>query len=220
MDDNKLFIDSVDLNDYEAIQLQAEKIKVAELFQAYEEIVCPRIFHKLAYRYKLDDIMDTLAVYYELLADLAHKTAELSQDLGQINLPPYIQARIDAIMAEQEQNDPNMSEAKRSVIFDSLFAPGGEFDGLFVYNSNNEPIIDETWLENYIAQSEKSGMPIQIKVEFTDDMLKDIEDIKQQNLSSSEKEERISALFSENGKYNNAVQLAYEQELEQYNQNK
>lgn len=220
MNDDKLFIDSIDLNDYDTIQLQAEKIKVADLLQAYQEIADPRAYHKLAYRYRFDNIMDSLAVYYEMIADLAHKTSELVQSFNQVTLPPYIQARVNAIMAEQERKDPNMSEAKKAIIFDALFAEGGEFDGLFIYNENDEAQIDESWLNHYIARSEEKGMPIQLKVEFTDDMLKDIDVIQQQKLSAVEKEAKISALFSEGGKYNDALQLAYEKEVESYKQGK
>ena len=219
MTNNKLFIDSINLNNYEIIQLQAEKIKVADLLQAYEDIEAPSIYHKLAYRYRLDEIMDTLAVYYEIVADLAHKTSELSQSFNQVNLPPYIQIRINAIMSEQEEKDPNMSETKRGVIFDALFALGGEFDGLFISNDKSEFAIDNDWLENYITKSEQDGRPVQIKIEFTEDILKDIESIEEDDISNAEKEERIALLFSKDGKHNNALQMAYEKELEQYSHN-
>lgn len=219
MDDKKLFIDSIDINNYDTIQLQAEKIKVADLLQAFEELEQPHIYHKLAYRYKLDEIMDDLAVYYEIVADLAYKVAELSKAFDQITLPPYIQARINAIMEEQEQLNPNLSEAQKGEIFDALFADGGEFDGLFVYDENGKnPEINNEWLEQYIEESENKGMPIKIQVEFTEEMLKDIEAIRQQGLSPVEQERQISALFSIGGKYNNALQTAYEEELENYNQ--
>ena len=214
MTENKLFIDSLDLEDYETIQLQAEKIKVADLLQEYEEIESPQAYHKLAYRYKLDEIIDTLADYYEIVAAIAQKTADLAQSFNRTSLPPYIQARLTAIMTEQEKIDPNMSEIKRGVIFDALFAPGGEFDGLYKENSLE---IDNDWLANYAEKCEQEKKPIEIKIEFTNEMLEDIGLIEKEDISNEEKDTKIRSLFAEGGKYEDALQAAYEKEVELYN---
>jgi hypothetical protein len=129
---------------------------------------------------------------------------------------PYIQARINAIMAEQERLNPDMSSELRTVIFDALFAPGGEFDGLYFYNKQGKLMMDEGWLLGYMTECQEQGLPITINADFTPEMQEDMLAIRQLDISREEKDARILALFSDGGKYEGFLDKTFDEQIAQY----
>lgn len=214
--DDNFSVDSVNIDDFDALHIQAEKIKAADLFQAFEEINDSRMYHKLAYRYQLDNMIDLMAVYYELVSDLTKKTVAFAKRLQFQILPPFIEARINAIMANELEIDPNMPMEKRTRILDALFEPGSEFDGLFLHDETGKPYVDEKWLQEYIEKSEAADMPIRINIQVTEEMAKDMDEIDKMSISAEEKEQKLAELFDDGGKYDGALEASYNSQLESF----
>ena len=214
---NKPLIDEIEIECFDVLHLQAEKIKIAEFFQAFEEIKEPTFFQKVAFQYRLNDSCNLFAHYYDIVADLIQHVSLLSEKFDTEILPPFIQCRIDAIMAELEQNNPELSAEEQGVVIGALFAPGGEFDGLYVLNKDGKPIVNEIWLAKYMNYCEEQGYPFRIKGNFTEEMIEDMENIyATEELSSEQKQEQIEKLFAPDGKYSGFLEKAYNSQVEEY----
>jgi len=214
---DKPLIDEIDIECFDILHLQAEKIKIAEVFQAFAEIKEPTFCQKVAFQYRLNDACNLFAHYYDIIADLLQHVSLLSEKFQTEILPPFIQNRIDAIMAEMEKNNPELSTEERGVVIGALFAPGGEFDGLYVVNDENQPIVNELWLAKYMNHCEAEGYPFRIKAEFTDEMMVDMDEIYETDtLSAEEKQRQIQKLFDPNGKYAGFLEKAYDKQVEKY----
>lgn len=190
----------------EPLRLQHMKVKVADLLQEYQEVKARKIYHKIAYRYEIDSIIDKVGNYFNETADLGEEAMRFIQSKGLDNMPampPIIADRVAEIVSAFSADNPGMTGADRMALMACLFAEGGEFDGLYKEDGS----VDEDWLKDYLADPDH--LPeYHGSIPLTDEMVADMKAIDQMTeLSLEEKEELFSSYFHEGGKYDGYIQL-------------
>ena len=185
--------------------VQGMKVKVADLLKEYHEIKVRRIYHKIAYRYEIDAIIDKVANYFDEAARIGEEALSFIQSNGMAsldNLPPVIIDRISEIIAAFSEDNPNMSATDNTALIGALFAEGGEFDGLI----NDDKTVNREWLDKYLSDPnhlpDKHG-----NVHLTQEMEDDLAEIESRSgLTQDQKDDIFSELFHEGGKYEGYIQ--------------
>jgi hypothetical protein len=189
----------------EPLHVQAMKVKVADLLREFQEIRERRIYHKIAYRYEIDSIIDKVANYFDEAAKIGDEAMTFIQQRGLANMadfPPIIKNRIAEIVAAFAEDNPSMTAADRTALIGALFMDGGEFDGLI----NEDQTINQEWLDKYLA--DPNNLPEYYNdVPLTEEMMRDMDAVySRTDISQEEKENLFSSYFHPGGKYDGYIQ--------------
>jgi hypothetical protein len=183
--------------------LQGEKRKFATTVEKFEEIKAPTLYHRLAFRYELDTIINRATATFDQVVEI-HKNILDSikdQNLSADPLPPIVSDRIDEILKTYMEESPNLTEAEKHRIIGGMFMEGGEFEGLFDENG----VVDQKWLETYL--SNPNNQPSRVSIPFTEEMAADaLVIMNRDDLTDDQKDDLISAFFAPGGKYDGYIQ--------------
>ena len=188
----------------EILNLQTEKRAFVDTLEVYQKIKNPTLFHKLAFRYDLDQYINRASRFLQAVLEAQDEIGReiTKQGLGfKESVPQIILDRIEEVQEAYRAENPRITPEELNKITGLLFDEGGELEGLYT----PEGTINKEWLTEYLSYDD--NMPENLTIPFTEEMQADIALIyAQADLSDTDKQDMTSELFAVGGKYDGYVQ--------------